>query len=153
MKIKYIFFLIILFLQNISFSEIIKPSPNLKPQEVIEIQLNALKNNNLPYLNAGIEQTWEFAHPSNKIYTGPINNFKKLMYTKSYSMMLNHIEHTIIPIEYNEDSSFFFIELIDIEGHIYGFQWIVSKVLTDGEFQNCWMTISVSQPIEISKSS
>ena len=109
MKIKYIFFLIILFLPNISFSEIIKPSPNLKPQEVIEIQLNALKNNNLPYLNAGIEQTWEFAHPSNKIYTGPINNFKKLMYTNSYSMMLNHIEHKIIPIEYNEDSSFFLL--------------------------------------------
>ena len=51
------------------------------------------------------------------------------------------------------NSSFFFIELIDIEGNIYGFQWIVSKVLTYGELQNCWMTISVSQPIEISKSS
>ena len=75
------------------------------------------------------------------------------MYTKSYSIMLNHIEHKIIPIEYNENSSFFFIELIDIEGNIYGFQWIVSKVLTYGELQNCWMTISVSQPIEISKSS
>ena len=35
-----------------------------------------MKNND-PYLNAGIEQTWEFAHPSNRAYTGPLQKIYK----------------------------------------------------------------------------
>ena len=45
-------------------AEIKKPSPDIKPEDVIKIQLSSLMKNNEPYLNAGIEQTWEFAHPS-----------------------------------------------------------------------------------------
>ena len=45
------------------FSEIIKPKPDIKPEEVISIQLSSLMKNDDPYKNAGIEQTWEFAHP------------------------------------------------------------------------------------------
>ena len=36
---------------------------------VLVIQLNSLQNNDYPYRDAGIEQTWEFAHPNNKIMT------------------------------------------------------------------------------------
>ena len=67
-----IFFIII----NISNADLIKPQPAIKPLEVLLIQLNSLKNNNIPYADAGIEQTWEFAHPNNKLMTGPLNKFK-----------------------------------------------------------------------------
>ena len=48
--------------------------------------------------------------------------------------------------------AFFIIELTDVSGNLYGFQWILEKVLDDGIYKNCWMTTSVSQPIPISKS-
>ena len=67
--IKFISFFFIL--TNISNADLIKPNPGLKPFEVLMIQLNSLKDNDNPYKDAGIEQTWEFAHPNNKAITGP----------------------------------------------------------------------------------
>ena len=70
---KLIFFFFIFI--NISKADLIKPNSNLEPLDVLMIQLNSLKNNNNPYKDAGIEQTWEFAHPINKVATGPIERF------------------------------------------------------------------------------
>ena len=134
-----------------SNAEILKPSPSINPNEVVSIQLQALQNNNTPYENAGIEQTWEFAHPSNRQYTGPLANFTLMMYSPSYSIMLEHQSHKIIPVEENDTLAFYFIELIDKTGNQFGFEWILKKVLIEGDYNNCWMTVSVSRPIEISK--
>ena len=53
-----------------------KPNISLKPIEVLTIQLNSLQRNNIPFNDAGIEQVWKFAHPSNKKITGPFEKFK-----------------------------------------------------------------------------
>ena len=146
-------FILIFFLlyPNFVFSEILRPTPNLKPNEVISIQLNALKNNNDPHVNAGIKQTWEFAHPSNKLYTGPLSNFIKMMHSDSYSIMIKHKKHNIHLVEQGMSISFFLVELVDKTGNKFGLQWIVEKVLLEGELKNCWMTISVSQAVLIAK--
>ena len=69
---KLIKFILFFFLfTNISYADLIKPNATLKPFDVLVIQLNSLKNNNMPYKDAGIEQTWKFAHPYNKKITGP----------------------------------------------------------------------------------
>ena len=78
---KVLIILFAIFTSDITLAELLKPNPSLKPIEVVSIQLNALKDNNNPYLNAGIAQTWEFAHPSNRKYTGPLESFIKMMYT------------------------------------------------------------------------
>ena len=84
--------LFILFFSKISLAEFIKPHPDFLPEEVVSIQLTALQKNNIPFKNAGIEQTWKFAHPNNRKFTGPLSKFKSMMNTPSYSIMLNHIE-------------------------------------------------------------
>ena len=134
-------------------AELIKPTPSIEPSKVISIQLSALQQNNTPYDNAGIVQTWEFAHPSNRKYTGPLEKFALMMYSPSYIIMLNHLKHNIIEIEISENSAFFFIELIDKNGNEYGFRWILEKVLTQENYKDCWMTVSVSPPMLLSKSS
>ena len=149
---KYFFFFIIISTANISYSELLKPQANLLTEEVISIQLAALQNNNNPYKNAGIEQTWEFAHPFNRQYTGPLSNFIKMMYSDSYSIMINHKKHNINLVKQGGNISFFSVELVDKTGNKFKFQWIVEKVLMDGELKNCWMTTSVSQPVLIAKS-
>ena len=141
----------IIFFSITSKAEILKPSSLITPKEVISIQLTALQNNNYPYENAGIEQTWEFAHPSNRQYTGPLEKFTLMMYSSSYSIMLEHKSHKIILVEENDSMTFYFIELIDKAGNQFGFQWILEKVFLEGEYNNCWMTVSVSRPIPISK--
>ena len=149
---KYFFFFIIISTANISYSELLKPQADLLPEEVISIQLTALQNNNYPYINFGIEQTWELAHPSNRQYTGSLSNFIKMMYSDSYFIMINHKKHNINLVEQEVNISFFLVELVDKTGNKFGLQWIVEKVLLEGELRNCWMTISVSQPVLIAKS-
>ena len=55
---KILFKLILSFflLTNTSVADLIKPNSNLKPFDVLMIQLNSLKNNNNPYKDACIEQ-------------------------------------------------------------------------------------------------
>ena len=149
---RIVLFLYILLSSEIVIAELLKPTPNLQPQEVISIQLNALKDNNNPYEDAGIEQTWVFAHPSNKLFTGPLSNFIKMMYSPSYVIMLYHLEHNIILVSNEANVSYFFIELTDKEGNKFGFRWIMKKVIINSEFKDCWMTIGVSKPLPIAKS-
>ena len=78
---------------EIKYWILIKPKPALKPIEVVLIQLNSLKNNDNHYKDYGVEQTWEFAHPNNKLMTGPLNKFKKMIYSESYEMLINHENH------------------------------------------------------------
>ena len=149
---KVLIILFTIFTSDIAFAELLKPNPALKPIEVISIQLNALKDNNNPYLNAGVAQTWEFAHPSNRMYTGPLENFVKMMYAPSYIIMLNHSDHNIIYVSDKDFITHFFVEITDKEGNKFGFTWTLEKVITESKFKDCWMTVAVSQPLPLAKS-
>ena len=134
------------------FANLIKPDPSMGPKKVIEIQLNALQNNNLPFEDAGITQTWEFAHPQNRLFTGPLENFKLMMKSNSYSLMINHSNHNIIFVSKELNVANYFVELIDKNGNKVGFTWTLKKVLKAGIFKDCWMTSSVSKPYPLAKS-
>ena len=150
-KILYVVLFVLISL-NLN-AEMIKPDPSISAKDVISIQLKALQINNSPFEDAGIEQTWEFAHPNNRKYTGPLNNFIRMLKNPSYSMMLDHLEHNIIPVEEEEMVSYYFVELTDINGKKYGFEWTVEKVIENGKYKDCWMTIGVSTPMPLSQAS
>ena len=73
MKSKILFILITFFYFNSSFADVLEPSVNIDPKQVVLIQLKALMKNDSPYKDRGIEQTWEFAHPNNQRMTGPLD--------------------------------------------------------------------------------
>ena len=150
-KILYVVLFVVISL-NLN-ADMIKPDPSISAKDVISIQLKALQINNSPFEDAGIEQTWEFAHPNNRKYTGPLNNFIRMLKNPSYSMMLDHLEHNIIPVEEEETVSYYFVELTDINGKKYGFEWTVEKVIENGKYKDCWMTIGVSTPMPLSQAS
>ncbi len=149
---KVLIILFAIFTSDITLAELLKPNPSLKPIEVVSIQLNALKDNNNPYLNAGVVQTWEFAHPSNRKYTGPLENFVKMMSSPSYFIMLDHTNHNIISVSDRDFIIYFFVEITDKEGNKFGFTWTLEKVIAESKFKNCWMTTAVSQPLPLAKS-
>ena len=131
---------------SISSADLIKPNSNLKPFEVLLIQLNSLKNNDNPYKDAGIEQTWEFAHPNNKAVTGPLDKFKKMIYSKSYKLLISHLNSEITILKETEDMSVYKVIVLTKNKKKYYYIWQVEKVFLEGNLKNCWMTTSVSNP-------
>ena len=146
---KILFKLIVIFFlfTNISSAELIKPNTNLKPLDVLMIQLNSLKNNDNPYKDAGIEQTWEFAHPTNKTSTGPLERFKQMIYGESYKILISHENTKTIILNESSDKFVFKVYVLSKDKKKYYYIWQVEKVKREGELKNCWMTTRVSDPI------
>ncbi len=148
--------LIIVFL-SISFStcfaqELIKPNNGIEPIQVVKIQLRGLKNNDSPYKDKGIEQTWEFAHPSNKKYTGPLEKFKSMLKGDGYSMLLNHQEHKVKEVYLSDDVAVFEVIILNNDKEYFKFKWQVEKFKKDGPLQGCLLTTAVSSPISVGSS-
>ena len=133
-------------------AEIIKPNNGIEPYQVVKIQLSGLKNNDKPYKNAGIEQTWEFAHPNNKKITGPLERFKDLLKGDSYKMLLNHNDHTIQEVKVTNSKASFEVTVLGDSKIYYKFRWVVEKYYLEGPLKDCWLTIAVSQPMSLGSS-
>ena len=148
---RYFFVLIFfsLFSSHETLAELLKPNNELKPFDVVKIQLSALKNNNKPYKNAGIEQTWEFAHPSNKKFTGPLSRFIQLLNNEGYNILLNHMEHKIVEIFKSEKKFIYEVTILDGEKNFFKYNWQIEKFLNVGSLNNCWLTTTVSLPISL----
>ena len=136
---------------NISNADLIKPDANLKPFEVLMIQLNSLKNNNNPYKDAGIEQTWEFAHPINKVATGPIERFKQMIYSNSYKILISHENNKTIILKETNNKFVYKVYILSKDKKKYYYVWQIEKVEREGKFKDCWMTTGVSDPIYLGK--
>ena len=145
--------LIILFISlSISKADLIKPNSEIKPDEVIQIQLEGLQKNDFNFKDSGIEQTWKFAHPNNKIITGPLSNFKKMIKGDAYKMMINHLSHSITQLESGDNWAQFEVIILDKEKIYHKFNWQVEKYIVDGPLKNCWLTTMVSNPIPLGSS-
>ncbi len=118
------------------------PKPDLSPQEVIRIVLDALKKNDTPREDAGIETTFRFASAANKKVTGPLDRFKKLVKTPPYRPMLNHksARQGILLVDGNNATQR--VTIIAADGSEAVYEFILSKDAETG----CWMTDGVVVP-------
>jgi len=144
-----IFFLI---LTTILKAEILIPSSDIKPSEVVKIQLMGLQKNDQYFQDSGIEQTWNFAHPNNKKVTGPLPNFKRMIKGDAYQMMLNHISHTITLLGSGDKWTQFEVIILDKDKIYHKFNWQVEKYTEEGQLRDCWLTTMVSNPIPLGSS-
>jgi Domain of unknown function (DUF4864) len=122
------------------------PDPALLPAEVVEIQLTALQANDAPQTDAGIAQTWAFAHPDNRRMTGPLPRFAQMIKGPLYRILLNHRSHEIKEVSRTDDQADFAVTVTSQTGEVFGYRWSVAKV-ADGENAGAWMTIAVSPPV------
>ena len=147
MKILFKFTILFFIFTNSSFADLVKPNSNLKPFDVLMIQLNSLKNNNTPYKDAGIEQTWEFAHPINKAVTGPLERFKKMIYSDSYKILISHENNKTTILKESTNKFVYKVYVQSNEKKKYNYIWQIEKVMKEGNLKDCWMTTGVSDPI------
>ena len=153
-KQQIIFKVVILFLFSFSSAnaELLNPNSTISPKEVVKIQLDGLQQNDLGYKDSGIEQTWKFAHPNNKRVTGPLSNFKMMIKSDSYGMMINHLSHTITELGSSDKWAQFEVIILDKDKIYHKFNWQVEKYTFEGILKDCWLTTMVSSPIPLGSS-
>ena len=121
------------------------PNPELQANEIVSLQLMAMQQNDVS--NHGIEITFRFASPQNKVQTGPLSNFITLVKSPSYHPLLNHIDATFLNLKVEGNVAIQEVIITTSKGTRKGFRFLLS--LQQGEqFKNCWMTDAVV-PFEI----
>ena len=146
-------FLLIIFLNaSISKADLLEPNINIGPYDVVKIQLTGLQNNDKLSDDFGIKQTWNFAHPNNKKYTGPLDKFTKMIKGDSYQMLIDHLEHTINPLGNSDKWAQYEVVILDKNKIYHKFNWQVEKYKGEGPLNDCWLTTMVSSPIPLGSS-
>ena len=133
-------------------AEILVPRSDIKPSEVVKIQLMGLQKNDQYFQDSGIEQTWNFAHPNNKKVTGPLPNFKRMIKGDAYQMMINHLSHSITQLGSGDKWTQFEVIILDKDKIYHKFNWQVEKYAEEGKLKDCWLTTMVSNPIPLGSS-
>jgi hypothetical protein len=118
------------------------PNSHLQPEEVIEIVLDALANNDTPYVDAGIETTFNFASPSNKAQTGPLERFAVMVKGPVYGVMIGHKSHELVETVVDNSRAYQLVRLITAGGVAVHFGFRLG-LQPDGEFKDMWMTEAV----------
>jgi len=120
----------------------LEPSPSLSPEDVVKIQLDALKHNNQPFTDAGIALAFKFASPGNQRATGPLPRFIKLVHSAMYADMLEHTNVDFSPIKARGDVAQQIVILTTKAGTRVGYVFELSRQ-RGGPYDGCWMTDGV----------
>ena len=138
---KALFGLTLLFTSFIAlaFDDSLVPNPSLTPQQVVQFQLQALREN---ASGNGIEATYRFASPANRALTGPLERFSKLFDAEQYRPMLNHQDAEVKLMEGNDTSAEVMAALVDATGEYYWFRFTLSRQ-NQSPYNDCWMTDAV----------
>ena len=136
---------ILLFFSKISFADnLVKPSPDINPIDVVEVQLFALQSND--ETDFGIRQTWEFAHPRNKMATGPLPRFTSMIKTPAYSILLNNLKFETKEIFNDGKTAGIAVRIEAKDNKAYTYMWTLEKITEEGPLNGNWMTSGVSSP-------
>ncbi len=122
-----------------------KPSPDLSPQQVVEVVIEALAANGED--DAGIRKTFEFASPGNRQQTGPIERFIPLVKQPPYDVMLGSAQREMGPFREIEGVAEQAVRVVGKHGRTRVFIFRVSRQ-AGGEYDGCWMTDGVV-PVEL----
>ena len=129
-----------------SFENLILPQPSaeLQPGDVVQIVINALASNDFPYRDAGIETTFNFASPSNKLQTGPLQNFTKLLKGPTYGQMLNHRDSTLSEVILDDNKAIRLVQIISENNQTLYFAFRLG-LQQQGNYSGMWLTEAVWQ--------
>lgn len=128
------------------------PDPALGPGDVVRIQITALQANDDPYPDAGIVVTFGFASPANRLNTGPLERFARMI-RGPYGDMLYHVRADYGELEVVGNAARLPVVLTTSDGRRVGYLFVLSRQ-REGEYAGSWMTdavlrFEVRQPTEV----
>ncbi|HEX9950474.1 MAG TPA: DUF4864 domain-containing protein [Rubricoccaceae bacterium] len=118
-----------------------EPSPDLSPAEVVRIQVEALKRNDEPTPGAGIATAFRFASPGNRLATGPLPRFDRMV-REGYPDLLGFARAEHGEPRITGDRAVVPVTLVQRDGRRVTFGFALSRQ-TNGAYAGCWMTDAV----------
>jgi hypothetical protein len=118
------------------------PDPSLAPEEVVQIQVEAFRNNDPA--DRGIEIAFRFASPANKQLTGPLPRFARMMRNVPYEPMLLAEEVVISDVQVRGNLARVVVSLDTPDGRTHDYVFFLTKQ-RQGEYAGSWMTEGVSR--------
>jgi hypothetical protein len=124
-----------------------EPDPSLSPEDVVRIQRGALRVNDMPRPDAGIETTFRFASPQNKAMTGPLARFTAMVHNPVYEPMINHRRASFENLRVTGDDAEIDVIVETANGKTVGYRFSLSRQHGNA-FEGSWMTDAVA-PIPV----
>ncbi|GAA4426084.1 hypothetical protein GCM10023188_07770 [Pontibacter saemangeumensis] len=120
----------------------IKPDKTLSPQQVVNIQLQALQQNDQS--DSGVITVFNFSSPQNKLHIGPINHLRVLVRDPAYQPMLNFKSYKKGQLVVSDDSAYQLVVIEGRDGRQEVYMFILSKQRR-GAYKGCWMTEGIAR--------
>lgn len=121
------------------------PHPSLDPQQVVLTILTALRDNDAPRPDAGIDTTFRFASPANRMLTGPLARFRDMVKQPIYAPMMAHGSASITGLQVRGRRALVRVELSGgalPEPAVFDFMLSRQQ---DAPYAECWMTDGVQR--------
>ena len=122
----------------------VAPSPQLTPDEVVGIVLDALARNDVPVKDHGISVTFAFSSPANRAFVGPIESFADLVRDDTYRPLLNHRHAARGVVHVTGDRATVRVVITTSSGERVAYLFALS-LQNDGQYKGCWMTDGVTR--------
>jgi hypothetical protein len=123
---------------SLAMESIRTPSASISPEEVVRIQLDALAEADQA---RGVLQCFTFASPGNRVATGPIERFGRMVRSEPYSILIDRDEALIGAPQFSDGFARVFVTVVR-KRKLVSFVWVLSRQSTP-PFVDCWMTEGV----------
>ncbi|TWT89963.1 hypothetical protein Mal64_03450 [Pseudobythopirellula maris] len=116
-----------------------RPSPELRPNEVVRLQMQALSDFRNDHDAA--RRVFALASPLNRAATGPLPNFAQMLLHPLYSPMVVCERFIVGAPAVRGDNAVVLVTAVDSQGTISQYRFVLG--LQHGEHEGCWMTDQV----------
>ena len=119
----------------------VAPHPDLEPQDVVRIQLEALRGNSAD--DSGIAVAFRFASPDNRRQTGPLARFAHMIKNGAYAPMLGFTDVVYAPAIVRGRLAVQDVTLVAPGKAPVRYRFHLARQQAQGPLHECWMTEGV----------
>lgn len=118
------------------------PHPMLSPEEVVLLQLRALKSNDAD--SQGISLAFRFASPENQAFTGPLERFERMLHSPLYAPLLNYLTEELGPVRGEGEAATLRVTVLARDRQRHAYTYYLSRQDV-GAHAGCWLIDGVAR--------
>ncbi|MFC4357508.1 DUF4864 domain-containing protein [Halobium salinum] len=120
-----------------------RPDPLLSPADVVQLGIDALRENDAPYADRGVETVYAFTTPAVRRATGPFTRFTGIVH-RNYRPLLDIDRAGTTPVEQSGDRASQEVTVVAPDGDEAVYEFRLARQ-SGGADDGCWLVDGVSR--------